>query len=239
MRTSKAAVPALVLSLTCWVLGADSAAAQCRICNPFMLCVTTPPPGARLCVEGPSICTMMLPCFTGGGRFPDGGEEGLLTVSLFDAEGGKGSAAEGATVETDAGPLAVGEGARGHRGQVRGRIAAAMLAYGRDYHVWFADAGERGFSIQRSEAGGAVHIEVREVIRGVPGAVLATSLLLPQDRLRVPVQVNGVARVLVVQASLVPPGQVVAQQAQLRNALREAGREIGDPARPLLEPRSL
>src|SRR5262245_7728530 len=131
MRTVKAAVSALVLSLSCVALGADSAAAQCRICNPFMLCVNVPPPGARLCVEGPSICTMMLPCFTGGGRFPDGGEEeGLLAVSLFDASGG-----ESATVETDAGPLAVGEEARGPRNRARGKLAAAMLAYGRDYRV--------------------------------------------------------------------------------------------------------
>ena len=230
MRLTKAAVCTLLLSLILSGLEAGDASAQCRVCSPFLHCLSQTP-GAKLCVESPGVCSMLLPCFGGGGRIPDSPDEGLLTITLFDAEGTTPS-----VVDTDAGPLAVGHEARG---RARGQLAAAMLAHGRDYTVWFADAAERGFAIQRSEAGGAVHVQVLAVTAGVRGAVLATALLLPQDRLRVPVEVEGRPRELVVQAAVVSPGQLVAKQAHLRNALRQAGREIGEPTKPLLEPRPL
>src|SRR5512145_2221431 len=101
MHPTKAAVSALLMSLFLPGLGAGDAAAQCRVCSPFLYCISQTP-GAKLCVESPGICSMVLPCFGGGGRLPDGPEEGLLTISLFDAE-----AAGSSAVDTDAGPLAV------------------------------------------------------------------------------------------------------------------------------------
>jgi hypothetical protein len=234
LRSWKAAVATLVVMLSCSVLGASRASAQCRACSPFMTCITQPV-GARMCLESPGVCSMILPCLHGGGRLPDGGEEeGLLTLSLFDAEGEVSPA-----LETDAGPLAVGEEARGRRGAAHGRLATAMIAFGRDYAVWLADAADRGFAIRRGEAGGAVHVEVLEVAGGVAGRVLGMGLLLAQDRLHVPVTVDGRERVLIVQASVVPRGQWVAAQARLRAELRAAGRALGEPSKPLLEPRAI
>ena len=114
-----------------------------------------------------------------------------------------------------------------------------MLAHGRDYALWFADAADGGFALRRSEAGGAVQVEVLEVSRGNPGRVLASGLLLPQDRLRAVVQVDGRERVLIVQAAAVGRGQLMTQQARLRQALREAARELPPTEKPLLQPRPL
>ncbi len=233
MRDRKAACSALVMSMMCLVLGASNASALCRVCDSFLQCMDQLP-GARVCLESPGVCSMVLPCIVSPGRAPDGPEEGLLTVSLFDAE-----AAVTPGLETDAGALAVGGEARGSSGHTRGKLAAAMLAHGRDYALWFADAANGGFAVKRDQAGSAVHVEVLDMTGGSPGRVLATALLLPQDRLRVPVQVDGRERVLIVQASVVARGRLAGEQARLRRSLREAGREIRETTTPLLEPRPL
>ena len=233
MRDWKAAISALVISSMCLGGLATSASAHCHVCDMFLHCVDQMP-GARVCLESPGVCSMVMPCVVSPGRASDDPEEGLLTVSLFDADGPSAPA-----VETDAGPLAVGDGARGASPHTRGRLAAAMLAHGRDYALWFADAAEGGFALRRSEAGGAVHVEVLEMTDGAPGRVLASGLLLPQDRLRAVVRVDGRERVLIVQAAAVGRGQLMAQQAHLRNALREAARELPSTERPLLQPRPL
>ena len=231
MRDPKAVTCALVMSLMWMTLGAGGASALCRACDPFLHCMEQTP-GARLCIESPGVCSMVLPCvLTGGSRAADGADEGLLTLSLSEA-----TDVVAPALEPGAGPLAVGAGAHG-AGAARGRLVAALLAHGRDYAVWFADAADGGFAVKRAESGGAVHVEVLEMTGGAPGRVLATALLLPQDRLRVPVMVAGRERVLLLQAAVVAPGVLVAEQARLRRALQEAGREIGNLGEPLLEPR--
>ena len=238
MRDRKAALSVCWMSVLGLMLGAASAHAVCRACDPFLHCVDQMP-GARVCVESPGVCSMLVPCIlSGGGRVADGSEEGLLTLTLFDAE----RSGTPSAVETDAGPLAVGRDAgdaRGMRAHESGALAAAMLVHGRDYALGFADGAGGGFAVRRSEAGGAVHVEVLDMTGGAPGRVLATALLLAQDRLRVGVQVAGRERVLIVQASVVARGGLAAEQARLRHALREAGREIPETTRPLLEPRPL
>lgn len=233
MRDWKAAISALVMSSMCLGGLAASADAHCHVCDMFLHCVDQMP-GARVCLESPGVCSMVMPCVVSPGRTSDDSDEGLLTVSLFDAVGPSAPA-----LETDAGPLAVGDEARGSSPQARGRLAAAMLAHGRDYALWFADAAEAGFALRRSEAGGAVQVEVLEMSGGAPGRVLASGLLLPQDRLRAVVRVDGRDRVLIVQAAAVGRGQLVAQQARLRKSLRDAARELPPTERPLLKPRPL
>ena len=233
MRDWKAAISALVISSMCLGGTATSASALCHVCDMFLHCVDQMP-GARVCLESTGVCSMVLPCVVSPGRTSDGSDEGLLTVSLFDAVG-----ASAPAVETDAGPLALGDEARGSSPHTRGRLAAAMLAHGRDYALWFADAADGGFAVRRNEAGGAVNVEVLEMSGGSPGRVLASGLLLPQDRLRAVVQVDGRERVLVVQAAVVGQGQLLTRQARLRQALREAAREIPPTEKPLLQPRPL
>ena len=233
MRDWKAAISALVMSSMCLSGVATSASAGCHVCDMFLHCVDQMP-GARVCLESPGVCSMVMPCVVSPGRVPDDSEEGLLALSMFDAVG-----ASAPALETDAGPLAVGDQARGSSPHTRGRLAAAMLAHGRDYALWFADAADGGFALRRSEAGGAVQVEVLEVSRGNPGRVLASGLLLPQDRLRAVVQVDGRERVLIVQAAAVGRGQLMTQQARLRQALREAARELPPTEKPLLQPRPL
>ena len=233
MRDWKAAISALVISSMCLGGAATSASALCHVCDMFLHCVDQMP-GARVCLESPGVCSMLVPCVVSPGRTSDGSDDGLLTISLFDAVG-----ASAPAVETDAGPLAVGDEARGSSPHTRGRLAAAMLAHGRDYALWFADAAGGGFAVRRSEAGGAVHVEVLEMSGGTPGQALASGLLLPQDRLRAVVQVDGRERVLIVQAATVGRGQLVGQQARLRQALRGAARELPPTEKPLLQPRPL
>ena len=234
MREWKAAISTLVISCICLGGAASPASALCRVCDMFLHC-DDQTPGARVCLESPGVCSMVLPCVVSPpGRASDEPGEGLLTVSLFDAVGTPAPA-----LETDAGPLAVGDEARGSSPHTRGRLAAAMLAHGLDYALWFADAADGGFALRRSEAGAAVQVEVREISGGTPGRVLASGLLLPQDRLRAVVQVDGRERVLIVQAVTAGRGQLTAQQARLRQALREAARELPPTERPLLQPRPL
>lgn len=233
MRDWKTACSALVMIGVCLGGGATPAAAVCRACDAFLHCIDQMP-GARVCLESPGVCSMVMPCVVVPDRFPDGPEEGLLAMSLFDAQGPASPA-----LETDAGELAVGDEARGSSRHARGRLAAAMLAHGRDYALGFADAANGGFAIRRSEAGGAVHVEVLELSGGTPGRVLASALLLPQDRLRAVVQVDGRDRVLIVQAAELGRGQLAVQQARLRRSLREAARVLPVSAKPLLEPRPL
>ena len=231
MRDWKAASSALVSSVLCLLLGVPEAGAGCLVCDPFLHCLEQFP-GARVCVEAPGACSMLFPCLVGGGRVSDGDDGALLTLSLFE-----GGASATTALETDAGALALGAPARGTSGQARGPLAAAMLAHGEDYAVWFSDPGDGGFIVQRQEAGGTVHLEVREVVSGAEGRVLASALLLPQDRLRVPVTVEGRAHVLVLQADHVSRARLASEQARLRRALEQAGRELPVRPRPLLQPR--
>jgi hypothetical protein len=233
MREWKAAISALVMSCICLGGAATPASALCQVCDMFLHCMDQMP-GARVCLESPGVCSMLIPCVVSPGRVPDGPEAGLLTLSLFDAVG---TPAIG--LETDAGPLAVGNEARGSSPHTRGRLAAAMLAHGLDYALWFADAAGGGFAVRRSEAGAAVQVEVLEMSSGTPGRVLASGLLLPQDRLRAVVQVDGRERVLIVQAVAVGRGQLTAHQARLRQALNKAARELPPSEWPLLQPRPL
>jgi len=233
MRDWKAAFSALVMSSICLGGGATPASAVCRVCDMFLHCMDQMP-GARVCLESPGVCSMVVPCVVVPTRVDDIPGEGLLTLSLFDAVG----VAEPG-LETDAGDLAVGNDARGSSLHARGRLAAAVLAHGEDYALAFADATRGGFAIRRSEAGAAVQVEVLDYSGGTAGRVLASALLLPQDRLRAVVRVEGRERVLIVQAASLDRGRLVAQQAKLRQALREAGREIPTTTTPLLEPRPL
>jgi len=233
MRDWKAAISALVMSWMCLGGVATPASALCHVCDVFLHCMDQMP-GARVCLESPGVCSMLVPCVVSPTRTSDGGEEGLLALSLFDAVG---TPAPG--LETDAGLLAVGDEARGSSPHTRGRLAAAMLAHGRDYALWLADAADGGFAVRRSEAGAAVYVEVLAMSAGTPARVLASGLLLPRDRLRAVVQVDGRERVLIVQAAIVGRGQLMTQQARLRHALREAGREIPPTEKPLLQPRPL
>ncbi len=208
-------------------------AVACKVCDPWFHCVEQTP-GAKVCVEAPLACSMLLPCLIPGERIPDSPEEGLMTWTLFDAE----APAETA-LEPDAGPLAVGEHARVARGAGRGPLAAAMLAHGRDFAVMLVDAHEAGFAIRREEAGGVSRVEVLEVTAGRPGRVLAEGLLGGRDRLVANVTVEGRGRVLVLQAARLAGASRAAEVARLRRALRGAARALQARATPLLELRPM
>jgi hypothetical protein len=208
-------------------------AAACRVCDPWFHCVEQTP-GARVCVEAPLACSMIMPCLAPGQRVPDSPEEGLMTWTLFDAE------TPGAPrVETEAGPLALGEEARGGSGAGHGRLVEAMLAHGRDFAVMLVDALEAGFAIRREESGGVARVEVLEVTGGRAGRTLAGGLLGERDRLVARVTVEGRERVLVLQAARLAGPARAAEVARLRRSLRTAARAMPARSRALLELRAM
>ncbi len=233
MRDWKA-VSAVVGMCVVFVSAAVSGAgAACKLCDPFLRCVDSTP-GAKICVEGPASCTMVLPCFGGGGRVPDSPEEYLTTWTLFDAD-----AAGPSSIGADVGPLAVGEELRRGPGAPRGPLADAALAHGREFALVLSDAMGGGFALRRTVEGAYVRLEVREVSGDQPGRVLADALLAGQDRLSVSVRVAGRDRVLVLQSAAVHAAGLGPELARLRGSLRAAARRLPERGEPLLRVRAL
>jgi hypothetical protein len=139
-----------------------------------------------------------------------------------------------------AGILALGDDARASltAPAVRGAIADATLAHGREYAIVLADAAGDGFALKRAVEGSRVRIEVREVRGDVPGALLASEALGEHEQLRVPVRVEGRDRVLVLQAASVNGGSTVMELARLRRGLLAAGRGLPRRQEPLLRARA-
>lgn len=212
---------------------AAGVAAACLVCDTSLQCVEHSP-GAKFCIQSTLTCSMAFPCYKAGGQVPDPMESGLTAVTLFDAERSLAPA-----IEPDAGPLAVGEAARATRGAERGAIAEAMLAHGTDFAVRFVDALGGGFALRRHEAGGAVRLEVLDLVAGEPGRVLAEGVLREQDRLVATVQVEGRPRTLVLQAARLPAPAVEPAVTRLRQSIQEAARALPPRERPLLELREL
>lgn len=208
-------------------------AAACKVCDPWFHCVEQTP-GAKICVESRLACSMALPCFVGGERVPDSPEAGLATFTLFGSEQPSPTA-----LEPDAGPLALGEDARGPRAAGRGALVETMLAHGREYAVMFVDAGGGGFAIRRTEAGGVTRVEVLEVTGGHAGRSLADAMLGPRDRLVTSVTVEGRDHLLVVQATKLAGPAHATELARLRQSLSSAGRPLPPRAQPLLELRAM
>src|SRR6185369_6732131 len=97
-----------------------------------------------------------------------------------------------------------------------GALADAALAFGEEFALSFVDGAGDGFAIQRSEEGGRVRLEVRDVTGDMPGRVLASEPLGPRDQLSVPVRVEGRDRVLVLRAADVKGGGGPFEVARLR-----------------------
>ena len=214
------------------MFGVTGRAAACRVCDPFLHCITVNP-GAVSCVEGPGACAMFLQCFGGGKRLPDGSAEFLTTWTLFDAPA---AGARAASLRAEAGDIALGEEARAFTsgdGPV-GTLADAALAFGDEFALSFVDDAGDGFAIQRSEEGGRVRLEVREVTGERPGRVLASEALGPRDQLRVPVRVEARDRVLLLQAADVHGGNGPFEVARLRRGLASAARTLPVRSQPLL-----
>jgi len=231
MRHQKllSATASLILSL---VLAADSRAA-CWMCSPSLQCFEQSI-GARVCVMSTVSCALLLLCPSPGIRIPDQGESGLTAWSLFDAQ-----QPQPTTIDADAGPLALGDEARGPRGNGRGPLAETMLAHGTDFEVKLVDESGRGFALKRREAGGAVQLEILDVLADQPGRILAEGVLRERDRLVTTVHVEGRDRVLVVQAAKLPSRVLPAELARLHNALRTAARSLPQREKPLLKIREL
>jgi hypothetical protein len=233
MPMSKAKRTLSVLSLALMLAGAGRASAQCRSCDPFFHCIASHP-GALLCVEGPYTCAMFMGCFAddgGSGRLPDGpGDEFLTTWTLFDAE--PASTPGQAALRAVPGALALGDEARASLGvsALRGAIADAALAHGRDWAVLLVDVAGDGFALKRAVEGARVRIEVRAVRGNVAGPLLAGEALGERDQLSVPVRVEGHDRVLVVQAANLSGTGAAPELARIRRALLAVGRTR--PARP-------
>jgi len=187
----------VVLVAVASTLAGSGVASACRICDPFLHCITQGL-GAIACVEGPSACALFGQCLSGKGKIPDGGNEFLTTWSLFDAAG-----RPAPSLRTEAGDISLGEEARATAGQSvpAGALADAALAFGEEFALSFVDGAGDGFAIQRSEEGGRVRLEVRDVTGDMPGRVLASESLGPRDQLSVPVRVEGRDRVLLLQAA--------------------------------------
>jgi hypothetical protein len=216
-------------------LGPSGPAAACKVCDQFLHCITTSP-GALTCVEGPAACALFLQCLGGGRKVPDGGPEALTTWSLFDAPSGVTSPAPRASLRAEAGDITVGEEARASAGfeAPAGSLADAALAFGDAFALSFVDDAGDGFAIERSEQGGRVRLEVREVTHDVPGRVLASEALGPRDQMRVPVNVAGRDRVLLLQAATVSGGGTPFEVARLRRALAQAAGTLPPRTEPLL-----
>ena len=227
MRIRQVVVMLVVAAST---LAFSGVASACRICDPFLHCVTTAL-GASICVEGPSACGLFGNCAGSRGRVPDGGDEYLTTWSLFDATG-----QPAASLRTGAGDISLGEEAltAAGPGVPAGALADAALAFGEEFALSFVDDAGDGFAIQRSEEGGRVRLEVRDVTGDAPGRVLASESLGPRDQLSVPVRVQGRERVLLLQAANVRGGGGPFEIARLRRALAAAGRTLPPRQEPLL-----
>jgi hypothetical protein len=200
---------------------------------------------------------MSVPCYGGGYRLPDepapellapdGGSAGaaalsadaedLTTWTLYDAVLPFGSAlpfTRAGGVAPGASALALGEDARPLGVGFTGPIVDAAFAYGRAYTVSLVDAAGDGFALRRAVEGERVRLEVRAVTGERPGAVVASELLGPRDRLSVPVRVAGRDRLLVLQASAVPGDSAQAEIARLRRGLVAVARAVPQRAEPLL-----
>jgi hypothetical protein len=215
-------------------LGGMSPATACKVCDPFFHCIAQPL-GALTCVEGPGACAMLLQCFGGGRRLPDG-DESLTTWSLFDAPVGAASPGRGAALRSEAGDITLGDDARAFTtfDAPVGSLADAALAFGDAFAISIVDASGDGFGLARAEEGGRVRLDVREVTHDVPGRLLASEVLGPRDQLRVPVTVEGRERVLLLQAADVHGGLVPFEVARLRRGLAAAGRTLPRRSEPLL-----
>ena len=217
-------------------LALSGVASACKVCDPFLRCITQTP-GALTCVEGPAACAMFMQCLGGGRKLPDGGPEALTTWSLFDAV--VGAAAKAPSLRSEAGDIALGEEARASVGAAGptpglGTLADAALAFGEEFALSLVDDAGDGFAIQRSQEGGRVRLEVREVTGDMPGRVLASEVLGPRDRMHVPVRVQGRDRVLVLQAANVNGGGGPFEVARLRRALAATARTLPPRNEPLL-----
>ena len=229
MRVRQVVVVGLVT--VAGTLGVSGLASACTVCDQFFQCVSLSP-GAKLCISNLYSCAMMLPCAGGGvGRLPDAPEEGFTAWSIFDADGSPAPA-----FEPEAGPIQFGESARTIAGSHAraGALVDVALAFGSDYAVSLVNDAGDGFALRRTEAGPRVGIEVREVLNGAPGRVLASELMGPRDLLAVPIQVAGRARVLLLQAERVNGPGAPQEIARLRRGLAEAGHRLPVPAAPLL-----
>lgn len=236
MRLWKAKRKLVSVSILLGLVVAGRASAVCHVCDPFLHCIESWP-GARLCVEGPASCALLLPCVGGGERTDaDGGasSEQLTTWSLYDADGT--APRSGASLSVDAGGLALGEDLRAEAGSgALGRLADAALAHGGEWAIVLANEAGDGFALKRASEGEFARLEVRELHGDVPGAVLANALLGPRDRLSVPVRVAGRDRMLVLQTARVNGPAVGAELARLRRSLAAAGRVLPARTTPLLE----
>ena len=212
--------------------GFTGRAAACRVCNQFLHCITMNP-GAVSCLEGPGTCTMFLQCFGGGKHIPDGSAEYLTTWTLFDAPAG---GASRSSLRAEVGDIALGDEARAFTAGDTpvGTLADATLAFGDAFALSFVDDAGDGFAIERSQEGGRVRLEVREVTGDMPGRVLASEALGPRDQLRVPVRVEGRDRVLLLQAANVHGGNGPFEVARLRRGLAAAARTLPARHEPLL-----
>jgi hypothetical protein len=223
MRIRQLVVVFVVLVAT--TFGVSGTATACKMCDPFLHCITTNP-GALTCVEGPGSCGLFFQCMGGGRKFPEnGGGESLTAWSLFDAPAGASSPAPRASLRSEAGEIAIGDDARTPAGPdaPAGGLADAALAFGDAYALSFVDDAGDGFAIQRSEEGNRVRLEIREVTNDMPGRVLASDLLGPRDQMRVPVRVGGRDRVLLLQAVNAHGGGPF-EVSRLRGSLARAGR---------------
>jgi len=216
-------------------LALSGVAAACKVCDPFLHCITQSP-GAMSCIEGPATCAMFLQCVGGGRKLPDGVQEYLTTWSLFDAPVGTARSGQDVSLRNEVGDISLGEEARAATapGAPLGVLADAALAFGDAFALSLVDDTGDGFALQRSEEGGRVRLEVREVTGDVPGRLLASEALGPRDQLSVPVRVEGRDRVLVLQASDVKGGGGPFEVARLRRALAAAARTLPPRREPLL-----
>jgi len=221
-------------------LGVPGHASACAVCTPELVCIGAPS-GARWCVMSTMSCTMLLQCTVGGRKVPDGGDEGLTALTLFDAPLGAALNAEpmpARALLSEAGPIALGEEARASAGfgAPTGSLADAELVFGEDVAISFVDATGDGFALHRSREGGRVRVEVREVAHDVPGRVLANEALGPRDQLRVPVTVQGRRRVLLLHATRPFGAGAALELPRLRRSLEQAARVVPFGGEPLLRP---
>jgi hypothetical protein len=230
MRISKAVVATLfIMSCGAFVREAEA----CRVCTPFLHCITAPL-GAKLCIEGPAGCAMLLQCIDGPVRYPELSEE-LTVWTLFDAVG-----AASSSLRSEAGELSTGEEARAMCGAraATAAIADMAVAYGGEFSASFVAAAGDGFALRRVVEGERVRLEVREVSGEQVGRLLASESLAERDQLTVPVRVEGHDRILVLQAANVRSSRGPSQIARLRGQLRAANPSLTLRDKPLLEARA-
>lgn len=216
--------------------------ASCYSCGGDLSCIDVAA-GGRFCVQAPNLCSVVMACAEGhGGPLKDPIDPGIESTSLTVLDDAPlATCGAPARVLRHAGRGAYGQGVpRAMRGGgamlgAEPAVVTALLAYGDGGEVAFRSRSGDGFTLERRRDVRAASREVRVVVRewpgGASGRVLADERVKDDDLLLVRVRIDGVPRLLVLQAQALAGFDAQRQGLEWNQALRTSAlmRAAGPP----------